>query len=872
MMPSNISHFEIIESIGAGGMGVVYKALDKKLNRSVAIKSLANHLSHNPDFRKRFLIEAQAAASLNHPNITTIYETIELDNDAFIVMEFIEGEDLSKKITRTGLDIKQALDYVIQIAEGLKEAHSKGIVHRDIKCANIIVTNNGLLKIMDFGLAKIAGQSMMTQLGTTIGTINYMSPEQARGDEIDFRTDLWALGIILYELLAGRLPFKGEYEQAVIYSILNEKPKSILGFNNKIPAELDDIINRLLSKLPDERYLSTDDLLQDLKIIKQSTDTGIPVSHLRTGLGTAEYISNINAEKKSSSVFMNKRIVAISSVVVLFFIIIFLQRGSILKLFGSGLVPEERHLAVLPFDFIGNDTTSQIFCNGLVETISSQLSQFEQFEGALWVVPSSEIRKGKIETADDAHKKFNVNLVLTGSVQKMNQGYRLALNLIDAENKRQLASRIIDDPMTNNSYLQDEAIVKVADMLNIELKPENLKVLLSGKTSSAEAYELYLKGKGYLLNFDNMNNVNTAIEYFDNAIKKDTLFALAFAGLGEANLYKYMKTKEISFIESSIRSCTKANQLDDRLLQGRLTLGSVYIELGKYNDAKEQFQKVLEIDPRNSEAYYGKANALVSLGHSSEAEASYKKAIEMKPSYWAGYNWFGIFYWRQGKFHEAAAQFQHVITLTPNNSLGYSNLGWMYSNLNMNDKAIEMFKKSLTLQKDYRTYSYIAAIYFQMGNYVEAARQYENVLKLNMNDYNMWGYLATCYYWIPAEKYKAQDAVKKALSLSEPQLKINPNNIRLLLDIASFYGMLKDQKKTFSLLKRIELLHPEDVYDLFYVGDIYEEWLNDRKNALKWMKAAIEKGYSVKNIEQLPGLKNLVADSRFKQLSKFATN
>ncbi len=734
MMPSNISHFEITESIGAGGMGVVYKALDKKLNRYVAIKSLANHLSHNPDFRKRFLIEAQAAASLNHPNITTIYETIEQDNDAFIVMEFIEGQDLSKKIIHSGLDIKLALDYAIQIAEGLKEAHSKGIVHRDIKCANIIVTNNGHLKIMDFGLAKIAGKSMMTQLGTTIGTINYMSPEQARGDDIDFRTDLWALGIILYEMLAGKLPFKGEYEQAVIYSILNEKPKSILAINKNIPAELDDIINRLLSKLPDDRYSSTDDLLLDLKLMKQSTETGIPLSQLKSGIGTAEYISNINAEKITSSVFLNKRIAAISSVVLLLILTIFFLRGNILKLFGGVLLPDERHLAVLPFDYIGNDSTNQIFCNGLVETISSQLSQFEQFEGSLWVVPSREIRKGKIETADDAHKKFNVNLVLTGSVQKMNQGYRLVLNLIDAENKRQLASRIIDDPMTNNSYLQDEAIVKVADMLNIELKPENLKVLLSGRTSSAEAYELYLKGKGYLQNFADMNNVNTAIEYFNNSIKKDTLFALAFAGLGEANLYKYMKTKDISFIEASIRSCTKANKLDDKLLQVRLTLGSVYVEIGKYNDAKEQFQKVLEIDPHNSEAYYGKANALVSLGQTTEAEASYKKAIEMKPSYWAGYNWFGIFYWRQGKFREAAAQFQQVITLTPNNSLGYSNLGWMYSNLNMNEKAIEMFQKSLALQEDYRTYSYIAAIYFQMGKYAEAAREYENVLKLNKND------------------------------------------------------------------------------------------------------------------------------------------
>jgi len=486
MTPDKISHFEIRETLGAGGMGVVYKAYDTKLNRFVAIKALARHIAHNPEFRKRFLIEAQAIAALNHPNIATIFETREEGDDAYIVMEFIEGEELSKKTSKGKLGIPESLDYAIQIAEGLREAHSKGIVHRDIKSANIMVTGSNLVKIMDFGLAKLAGQSMMTQVGTTIGTINYMSPEQTRGGEIDQRTDLWALGVVFYEMLTGKLPFKADYEQGIIYSILNEEPKSVSEIVRDIPKEIDEVIKNLLSKLPENRYQTADELLNDLKAIKQSVETGIPVAQLKSG--TAEYINKLRIEKNVSTAFSRKRVIATSAAMVILFFILLFKGGDLLKIFGGGLLPDEIHLAVLPFDNIGNDSTNRVFCDGLVETLTSQLSQFEQFDGKLWVVPSSEIRKSKITSADEAFNKFATNLALNGSVQKMTQGYRLTLNLVDAGNKRQLASRTIDDPMTSTSFLQDEAIIKVADMLNVELKPKSLELLTAGKPGSAEAH------------------------------------------------------------------------------------------------------------------------------------------------------------------------------------------------------------------------------------------------------------------------------------------------------------------------------------------------------------------------------------------------
>jgi serine/threonine protein kinase/tetratricopeptide (TPR) repeat protein len=860
-----ISQFEIIETLGAGGMGVVYKAYDTKLNRNVAVKTLAGAITNNKEYGKRFLLEAKAAAALNHPNITTIYETIEEGNDAYIVMEFIEGEELAEKLSKGKLRITEALDYIIQIAEGLKEAHSKGIVHRDIKSANVMITNAGRLKIMDFGLAKLSGQSAMTQLGTTMGTINYMSPEQARGEEIDRRTDLWALGVILYEMLTGKLPFKADYEQAVIYSILNEKPKSVSEIDRNTLPELNDVVNKLLSKLRDERYANADDLLQDVKIIKHSIETGIPIAQLKSGTGTAEYIDRLRTEKNGYASSKRKRVVTISVVMTLFLLVILLKGSEILRIFGGGLLPGEKHIAVLPFTNIGNDPENRAFVDGLMETLTNKVSDLEQFTEQLWVVPASEVRSGKITSAKEAFNKFGVNLVISGSVEKTANGYRVNLNLVDAGNLRQLGTKKIDDPMTSASFIQDEAIIKVAEMLNLELKPEGLKRLTAGKTVDPKAYELYVKGRGKLLNYDKLENINAALVSFEKAASIDSNFTLAYAGLGEAHLQKYKETKEISSIEKAVNSCNKALSLNESITSVRITLGRIYTEQGKYRDALDEFEKVLLVDPKNSDAYRGKATVYMSMGKTSEAELSYKEAIKMKPDYWSGYGKLGVFYFQQGKYAEAAAQFQQVITLNPNNASGYRNLGAMYSMMNRFDEAVEMYNKSLKLEKDYRTYNNLATIYVDKRQWDKAARAYEEIIKINNSDYRVWGYLAYAYYKTPNERSKADVTNLKAISYAEQQLNINPANQSVLNSLASYYGMKGNLNKTRELLGKIKSLNPTDLDVLITLGENYEEWLNQREEAIKWIRAAVRKGFSVDYLNKRPNLQNLLNDEGLKK-------
>src|SRR3990172_6015403 len=266
MIGTQISHYNILEKIGEGGMGVVYKAEDTKLKREVAIKFLPHYISANEEERQRFEIEAQAAASLNHPNISTIYSIEDYDKQAFIVMEFIDGKELKDKIKSGPIPIVETINIAVQIGEGLKAAHKKGIVHRDIKSSNIMINEEGKIKIMDFGLAKV-GNANITKIGLTIGTAAYMSPEQARSENVDHRTDIWSLGVILYEMLTGKLPYAGDFEQAIIYSILNEEPESVLKIRNEIPLKLEQILFKTLNKEKEKRYQSADDFLKDIKEI-----------------------------------------------------------------------------------------------------------------------------------------------------------------------------------------------------------------------------------------------------------------------------------------------------------------------------------------------------------------------------------------------------------------------------------------------------------------------------------------------------------------------------------------------------------------------------------------------------------------------------
>lgn len=865
MIGQTVSHYKILEKLGEGGMGVVYKAHDTTLDRTVAIKFLPRSVTIQQGEKERFKREARAAASLNHPNVATIHAIEEVEDESFIVMEYIEGQELKEHIAAGALPVDDAVNIAIQIADGLQAAHRKGIIHRDIKSANIMLTKSGQVKIMDFGLARAVGTAHVTMEGSTLGTAAYMAPEQIRGENADERSDIWAFGVVLYEMLTASLPFEGEYAQAVMYSIVNESYLSITSLRQDLPANLEHIAQRALAKSPAERYQKVDDLLAELKVLKKQLDGGTgPVLSPSLSLpvpipGQKKRVTRSVATKVSWAALVLAPII-----LGIIWIVPSLRRGA--EGVGSRLgMSNAKHIAVLAFANIGSDPKNQALCEGLMETLTSKLSQLEQFQGTLWVVPASEVRRSNIATASAAMQAFGVNLVITGSVQRLENSLRVTMSLVDAATQRQLASKLLDDPMTSVSVLQDEAVIQLAEMMNMQLQPDAHRILRAGSTTVPVAYELYLQARGNLLRFDNTENLSAAIDLFNRAVKADPDYALAYAGLGEAYVQKYKATKDVQWVKLARENCSHAASLDDVLAPVHVTLGLLDNETGKYEDALAEFKKVLDLDSANADAYRGRARAFMALGKSAEAESTYKKAIAVKSDYWAGYNALGGFYYRYGRYDDAIREFQKVIELTPKNATGYLNLGSTFFYMNRSKEAIAMFERALAIEPQYSLYANLGTLYYHEERYKEAARMYEKALQLEESDFKVWGFLAAARTRTHDTAERIAEAAKQAISRAEEERKVNPRDPDVVSSLAGYYIQFADRQKGLLLLHEAASLRPDEVLTQFEIGSLYET-VGQRDSALTWIGSALEHGLPPDEVGSNPDLRSLRSDVRFQNI------
>jgi serine/threonine-protein kinase len=870
MKEISISHYTLLEKLGEGGMGVVYKAKDTKLDRHVALKLLSPNVRTESLANKRFIQEAKSTSALDHPNVCTIYEIGETeDGKLYISMAYYDGKTLEDYLKDNTISYDEALDFAIQMAKGLSCAHRYDIIHRDVKPSNIMITDQGLVKIVDFGLAKLSGQATkLTQTGSTLGTAGYMSPEQISSGTIDHRSDIFSLGIVLYEMFAGVHPFKGVYSHAQLYSIMNDDPEPITKVNPDLPVELEWILSKALEKDPDNRFQDMAELQNFLEALKDDTLTLDQKSDLSLSIHSLP-------KKKSKSRKDNRTFVyALAATALVLFITLTLiwiyptMQSVTATYFSSQSLPASKEIAVLPFRNIGDDPENRAFADGLLETITSKLSQLEQFQDQYLVVPASETRSMDIQSASQARTAFDVNLVVTGSVQKLSEGIRVTINLIDAETLRQIDSIVIDETFIDNSTLQDNAVFNLANMLQIDVQPEARTVLTAGQTAVPGAYEYYLQGLGHLQRFDQLQEINTAIERFERALEEDSTYSLAYAALGDAYLYKYRRTDDTSWLETAIENIQKALELEDRLSPIYTTYGVLLIEMGEYENANQQLEKALSLDPKNVEAYRARARAFMAQERSNEAEATYRKAIEMKPGFWAGYAELGVFYSQAGRFEEAAEQFSIVTELTPNNAAAYRNLGAVYYYLNRPEEALQAFNRSVEIEPNYGVYSNLGTMYYYEGDYQDAAEMYTKALELNDTDYQVWSFLSSAYnYSDPPQPEKSNDAMIKAMELAEERLEVNPRDAGLLIDLASFYAELGNEQRAEVMLNRSINLQPGDVTTQTKIGTVLEH-LGDREGALEWFGKAIENGYPVEEIYKSPDPKIslLIEDPAFQEM------
>jgi eukaryotic-like serine/threonine-protein kinase len=867
-----VSHYRILGKLGAGGMGVVYKALDEQLQRTVALKFLPPELAANKTERDKLLREARAASSLDHQNLGVIYGLEDAgDGKYFISMGYYEGDTLSQRLSRGTPSLRDALDLSIQIAAGLAAAHAQNLVHRDIKPSNIIITKDNQVKIVDFGLARVVAATNATLTVNTSGTLPYMSPEQILGEAVDPRADVWALGVILIELLTGVHPFMRESSVAMTFAILNQPPGGI----DEVPPGLQPIVYRALSKEVLHRYPSGKEIYAELQAARAVISTTGAAAKQDSGRGraapagewkqAAEYASKPRWPGSSSSAAKSKAGWIATAAIL---IVLVVGSGALLsesvhmelaRRFASSV---QNHIAVLPFDTNGTDPGDAEVARGLMDSLTSKLSNLDAGQQSLWVVPSSVVRSRKANDPTAAARDLGATLVVTGNIQRSGQDVKLNVNLIDAKNLRQIGSASLEDRSGNLEVLQDGAVARIAKLLNIRVTPEMLRA--GGGEAAPVAYESYLKALGYMQRYDKPGNLDQAISALNSAVDADPRFALGFASLGEAYRLKNQVDPNPKWIEEASTNLDHAVHLDDRLAGPYVSLGHLHNQLAQHDLALQEFQKAQAINPRDPEALIGMAGVYAHMGRAADAEAAYKKAIALRPDYWDSYNSLGNFYDDQGRYAEAVAQYKKVIELTPDNATAYSNLGAEYMSIGddaSNRLAEETFKKSIAIAPTYAAYANLGNFYMGLHRYDEAAAMTRKALELNDKDYRVW-----CNLLLDERNRKNEAGVKEARgraeTLLEDYLNKHPQDATAQSWMAIFRSEEQQREKATQLAESALAVAPKDPLVLENVAETYEN-LGDRGGAVRYTKKSMKNGASLADVQSRPGLKNVLADPTF---------
>jgi serine/threonine protein kinase/tetratricopeptide (TPR) repeat protein len=693
-------------------MGVVYKAEDLKLRRIVALKFLPPHLTASPEEEARFLQEAQAAATLNHPNVCTIYDIKEHELPAsaggkggkqqFIVMEFVEGMTLRKKIAQSPFTPDEAILIASQIGDALAEAHAKGIVHRDIKSENIMVNLKNQAKVMDFGLAKLKGSLKLTKTSSTIGTLGYMAPEQIQGGAVDARSDIFSFGVVLFEILTGQLPFRGEHDAAMMYSILNEEPEKAGRFRPDLTPELDRVIARALEKDPEDRYQSAADMVSELRRIKkQSSRVTRPLQVPHSGEGGRETSGTASAAPPpalpspalpSRSGSRNMKLFAAAGVVLLAIAAVLGYR----YFFGAASPIDS--LAVLPFVNAGADSSMEYLTDGMTESIINSLTRIPQ----LRVIPRSTVFRFKGKDADpqEIGSKLNVRAVLSGRVSQRGDEITLQLDLIDVRSQAQIWGEQYRRKANEVISLQEDVVKDVSKELSVALTGETKVALAKHSTENPDAYKLYLQGR-YFWQKRRGTEIRKAIDYLNQAIALDPGYALAYAGLADCYLlleqYAGQPWKEVA-------------------------------PLGEH-----AARRALELDKSLGEAHASLAFIRMNDWDWSGAEKEFTTAIELSPKYATARHWYGILLGREGRMEESYHQIEAAYEIDPLAPVILLNM--MLANDRVKDDyatAVSFFQKGLELDASfYPAYHSMGRVQTRRAMYPEAVQNLQKALELS---------------------------------------------------------------------------------------------------------------------------------------------
>jgi len=769
---TKLGRYEIRSKIGEGGMGEVYLAQDTKLARKVALKILPVEIAAHPDWMKRFVQEAKTASALNHPNIITIYEIEHIDSVNFIATEFIDGETLRRRMRKAPMKVGEVLDVAAQIAGALSAAHAAGIVHRDVKPENVILRADGIVKVLDFGLAKLTERPppdsvdaeaatkalVQTEPGVVLGTVAYMSPEQARGLAVDARTDIFSLGVVIYELIAGQAPFGGTTRSDLIAALLEREPPPLARFTPQVPAELERIVMKALAKDPDERFQTARDLLIDLKRLKQKLDVDAELERtsapeLRSGGGDAkpsqarEAISTAprataqtafgsssatsSAEYLVSGIKQHKLAAAIALLV-----LVTGAAGLSVYLYSRNTEVTIESIAVLPFVNQNHDPDSEYLSDGVAESIINSLTQLPN----LRVISRSSVFRYKGKEADPmaAGKELGVRAVLTGRIMQRGDNLTISTELLDVRDNKQLWGEQYERKVSDLMTLQRDIAGQIANNLKVKISGEEHDRMMKHYTENPEAYQLYLKGRYFWNRFSPADHQKAA-QYFNQAIARDPTYALAYTGL--ADTYGASATNgwiaPTEGYPKAMAAVKKALELDGTLAEAHCTLGALTMfYLLDWATAEREYKRAIELNPNYPETYEVYAFLLSATGRLTEAIETDKRGLEADPLSIPLSNDLGGAYYLARRYDEAIKQYQKTNEMDPSQNGTYGALGYAYDQKGMYAEAIAAYQKGIDVSE--RLPAFLAAMghaYAASGRRGEALKMLDEMKEASKQKY-----------------------------------------------------------------------------------------------------------------------------------------
>jgi eukaryotic-like serine/threonine-protein kinase len=855
-----VGRFAIEARLGAGGMGEVYRAVDSRLKRTVAIKRMSWRASLTAEDHALFLREGQRASSLQHPNIASIYDVFEDGGEVLLVMEYVEGTTLRKAIGKP-MPLQQFFDIAIQCADALAAAHEKGILHGDVKPENIMLGPGGQVKLLDFGVARRLpseepeGETLTTLWapGQISGTPSYMSPEVLKGALPDGRADIFALGIVYYEMLAGRHPFQGANVTVTTAHILDEREAATLDRTAlKVASPVAAIVARALFKDPAERYLKARDLRRDLETVRQG---GRPERPLRKPLARAWLL-----------------------LIPLLAIVLAAAVPSVRSLVAGWWKPKMRgpavaqnppvpRLAVLPPRVNGADLQLTAFAEGLSATVAGKLSTLSQNHD-LDVIDTAQVVKAGASSPANALKELGANLTLELTVQQSGDLNRTTYKLANATDGQIVAEETLTALRSDPFSLQDRVADGVVKALQIDLRPEERTALALHGTTEPAAYDYFLQGRGYLETALKAENITNAVHVLDRALQLDTNYGKAFAVRGEAYWLNYEATKQRKWVDQARKDCSRAVSLGNAGADGHLCLGLVAAGTGDYQQAVNEYRNAVELDPSSNDGYVGLANAYAKMNRLNDAEHTYAQAISLSPNSRRAYQQLGSFYLQQAEYAKAIAAFQQAIRLAPENYLDFSNLGGAYLLLGDRANAITALQESLKLRPTAGAYANLGTAYYQLRRFAEAAASYHQAIRSNDQNPDLWGNFADALFY-SGQQAKAMDTYRTQLKLLNQQLQVNPHDAERQGDVAACYAVLGDKENALAHLSRsLELGHSNK--DLLFNAAIVYNDLGQSGVALEWLQKAVAAGYSASIVRESPSFDNLRKNPQFQQLLSHA--